>query len=283
MPARLLIGAHLSTSRGLDAMLHNAVDLGATCAQIFTSSPQQWRSKSYTPKEVEAFHAAQAETRVGPVVSHDSYLINLASTDPTILQKSQEAFHAEIDRCGQLGLPMVVMHLGAYKGGTEDEGLACLAASLNELIPQAEDLGVQIVLETTAGQGTYLGGYFAQFPRLFELIPRQGLLGICFDTCHAHVAGYDIRDPDHYRQVWEEFDQHIGLDRLRVIHLNDTDKALGSHADRHAPIGKGQLGMETFRLIMQDPRFIAVPKILETPGGDAMFAEELALLRGLAE
>lgn len=278
-----LIGAHLSTSRGFMRMFEAAVEMGATCAQIFTSSPQQWRGKSYLPAEIDAFRAAQAATGIQPVVAHDAYLINLAATDAEILAKSRQAFRAEITRCGLLGLPMIVTHLGAYKGGSLDDGLACLAASLNELIPVADEAGVQIVLETTAGQGTYLGGDFAQFPRLFHMIPRQERLGVCLDTCHVFVAGYDLRDAAHYQQVWADFEQQIGLDRLRVIHVNDTDRALGSHSDRHADLGHGQLGLEAFRLLMRDPRLEHIPKILETPGGEATFAENLALLRMLAE
>lgn len=282
MPQRLLIGAHLSTSQGLPAMAHTAVDLGATCAQIFTTSPQQWRGKRYTPADAEAFQAALRETGIGPVVSHDSYLINLASLDPEMLEKSRQAFREEIARCGVLGIPLLVMHLGAYKGGTLEDGIARLAESLHGLIPLADEVGVQIVLETTAGQGTYLGGDFAQFPRIFDLIPAQHRLGICLDTCHVFVAGYDLRDAAQYEQLWQEFDRHIGLERLRVIHVNDTEKALGSHSDRHAGIGQGQIGLEAFRLLMRDPRLAAVPKILETPGGAAQHGENLAILRALA-
>ena len=283
MTNRLLIGAHLSTAKGFPALFQTAVDMGAACAQIFTTSPQMWRGKRYTEQDAAAFRAAQQQTGVAPVVSHDSYLINLASTDPENLEKSRVAFREELLRCGMLGLPMLVMHLGAYKGGTLEEGLACLAASLNALLPLAEEQGVQILLETTAGQGTYLGGEFAQFPRLFEMIPLHDRLGVCLDTCHVFVAGYDLRDPEHYARLWQEFDRYIGMERLKVIHLNDTNSALGSHHDRHENIGAGQLGLEPFRLIMRDPKLSAVPKILETPGGDESFAQNLRLLRELVD
>ncbi len=283
MPKRILVGAHLSTSAGLVKMVETAVELGATCAQIFTSSPQMWRGKHYTAADAAAFKAAQVASGVAPIVAHDSYLINLASADPVILEKSRAALLEEIARCGLLGLPMVVMHLGAYKGATLDEGIARLAESLNLLIPPAHTAGVQLVLETTAGQGTYLGGDFAQFPQIFACIPQQELLGVCFDTCHAFVAGYDLRDPAGYAATWAEFDRYIGLSRLRVLHLNDTDRLLGSHGDRHANIGQGQLGRETFRRIMRDPRLADVPKIIETPGGEAQHAANLATLYELAE
>jgi len=282
MSKRPLIGAHLSTSRGLAAMVETAVALGANCAQIFTSSPQQWRGKKYTQAEIDAFKAARAAAGVAPIVSHEIYLINLASLDPQVLEKSRNAFREEIARCGQLGLPMLVMHWGSCKGGTPAEGIARLAAQLNEMIPSAEDAGVQIVLEATAGQGSYMGGDFAQFPRLFSLIPAHERLGVCLDTAHVFAAGYDLRDAAAYTAQWEEFTRHIDLRRLKVIHVNDTDKALGSHADRHAHIGQGQLGLEAFRLLMRDERLADIPKILETPGGEVMHAENLRVLRKLA-
>jgi len=282
MSKRPLIGAHLSTSRGLAAMVETAVALGANCAQIFTSSPQQWRGKKYTQAEIDAFKAARAAAGVAPIVSHEIYLINLASLDPQVLEKSRNAFREEIARCGQLGLPMLVMHWGSCKGGTPAEGIARLAAQLNEMIPSAEDAGVQIVLEATAGQGSYMGGDFAQFPRLFSLIPAHERLGVCLDTAHVFAAGYDLRDAAAYTALWEEFTRHIDLRRLKVIHVNDTDKALGSHADRHAHIGQGQLGLEAFRLLMRDERLADIPKILETPGGEVMHAENLRVLRKLA-
>lgn len=283
MADRLMIGAHITTSKGLAAMCRTAVEIGATCAQIFTSSPQQWRAKLYTPADGELLKAAQAETGVGPVVSHESYLVNLASQNPELLEKSRAAFRAEIDRCGVLGLPGVVIHWGSYKDGTLEEGLRTLADSLNAILPHAEALGVQILLETTAGQGSYLGGDFTQYPRLFEMVPSHAQLGACLDTCHVFSAGYDLRDEEHYQRLWAEFDRHVGMQRLKVIHVNDTDRAFASHADRHANIGAGQLGLDAFRLLMRDPRLATVPKILETPGGEAEYAENLRILRELAE
>lgn len=278
----LLIGAHLSTSKGLPAALQNALGMGAECLQIFTSSPQMWRGKKYSPADAEAFQSAQSATGVSPVVSHDSYLINLASVDAEILAKSRQAFREEIERCGILGVPMIVTHLGSFKDSTLPEGISRLAESLNLLIPVAEDNGVQIVLETTAGQGSYVGGDFAQFPQIFEQIPAQEKLGVCLDTCHIFVAGYELRTAEAYETMWQEFDQHIGLNRLCVIHLNDTEKALGSHSDRHANIGTGQLGEEPFRLLLHDQRLKKIPKILETPGTDEDYARNLEVLRKLA-
>ena len=281
--APVLIGAHLSTAKGLPAMLQIAVGMGAACVQIFTSSPQMWRGKRVSQQDADAFKAAQAQTGIAPVVSHDAYLINLASSDTEILEKSRRAFREEIERCALLGIPLLVTHLGAHKGMTLEDGIACLADSLNELIPIAVEGGVKIVLETTAGQGTYLGGDFAQFPAILSLIPEQAHLGICLDTCHVYVAGYDLRDAESYARLWDEFERYIGLTRLSVIHVNDTEKSLGSHSDRHAGIGAGQLGLEAFRRLLHDPRLVHVPKILETPGVDADHARNLSILRQLAD
>lgn len=283
MPTYPFIGAHLSTSQGLAAMVHTAVEIGAACVQIFTASPQQWRDKSYKPEDIAAFHAALAETGVGPVAAHESYLINLASVDPVLLEKSRAAFLQEIARCGALGLPMVIIHWGSFKDSTLDDGLGRLVDSLNLLIPPATEAGVQIVLETTAGQGSYLGGDFAQFARLFERVPLQARLGVCLDTCHVFAAGYDLRTDEGYDATWAEFDRLIGLDRLKAMHFNDTDKLLASHADRHCNIAKGQLGPDTFRRLLHDPRLRDVPKYLETPGGLEAYAEDLATLRELAK
>ena len=282
MADSLLIGAHLSTSQGLPALVRTAVEIGATCVQLFTSSPQQWRGKHYTGAEAEAFAAARAAAGIGPFVAHESYLINLASSDPALLEKSRLAFGEEIARCGLLRLPLLVIHWGSYKGGTLDEGMARLAESLTHALPLAEAAGVQIVLETTAGQGAYLGGTFSQFSQLFALIPASERLGVCLDTCHVFAAGYDLRNQEQYDAVWRQFDHEVGLHRLRVIHVNDTERALGSHADRHAGIGQGQLGSDAFRLLMRDPRLAHIPKILETPGGLEQHTENLRILRALA-
>ncbi len=276
-----LLGAHFSTSDGLATMVYAAIVAGANCAQIFTSSPQQWRDKSHKHEEVEKFRAALEETGFGPIISHDSYLVNPASPDEVILAKSRAALREEIARCAQLGIGHIVMHWGAHKESTPEAGLQTLADTLTGLIPLADDAGVQILLETTAGQGTTLGSSFAQYNQLFALMPEHAHIGACLDTCHIFVAGYDIRTDAGYQQVIAEFDQHVGLQRLKCIHMNDTASAPGSHLDRHAHIGTAQLGDATFRRIMNDPCLINVAKILETPGGIAMHAENIARLRGL--
>ncbi|MEI7832801.1 MAG: deoxyribonuclease IV [bacterium] len=276
-----LLGAHFATSDGLAAMVYAAIEAGANCAQIFTSSPQQWRGKLHKPEEVAKFRAALVDTGFGPIISHDSYLVNPASPDAVILAKSRAAFREEIARCAQLGIGHIVMHWGAYKETTPEAGLQTLAETLTGLLPVADAAGVQILLETTAGQGTTLGSSFAQYAQLFALIPEHAQIGACLDTCHIFAAGYDIRTADGYEQVLAEFDKYVGLQRLKVIHMNDTASAPGSHLDRHAHIGTAQLGDETFRRIINDPRLLKVAKILETPEGIEMHTENIARLRGL--
>jgi deoxyribonuclease IV len=282
MTERLLIGAHFSVAGGLAAMVETAVGLGANCAQVFTSSPQQWGGRKYTDEEVAAFRAACVAHDFGPVVSHDAYLVNPASLDDTLLERSRHAFAGEILRCGLLGIPLLVMHWGSAKGGTAAEAHPRLAETLNGLIPLADEQGVQIVLETTAGQGQYLGGTFEEYPRLFDHVPEHDRLGVCFDTCHTFVAGYDQRDADSYHATWEAFDRIVGIHRLKVIHVNDALKGLDSHTDRHTHIGQGEIGREGFRLLMTDPRLAHVPKILETPGAAEHHGENLRVLHELA-
>jgi deoxyribonuclease-4 len=280
MPTYPLIGAHLSTSKGLVAMVQTAEEIGAACIQMFTTSPQQWRDKRYAEEDVAAFRAALAVTGVGPVASHESYLINLASGDPVLLEKSREAFRQEIVRCGVLGLPMVIIHWGSFKGATLEEGLGRLVESLNQLIPLADAAGVQIVLETTAGQGSYLGGEFTQFARLFEMVAGQERLGVCLDTCHVFAAGYDIRTEETYAKTMDALKAALPLARLRFFHINDSVTGFNSHVDRHAHLGDGQLGLEPFRLILNDARFAKIGKCLETES-DEKRVNDLKILRGL--
>ena len=278
----MLIGAHLSVSPDFAGMCATAARIKANSIQIFTSSPQMWRGKKYKPEDGEKLQNAMRENDIKFIVSHDAYLINLASQDGEILAKSRQAINDEIIRCGMLSIPYLVMHQGAYKGGTLEDGQRTFAESLNMIIPQADDNGVTVLLECTAGQGTYLGGEFEQFPILFDMIPQHEKLGVCIDTCHIFVAGYDIRTRDGYEEVIVNFDRAAGLSKLKLIHMNDTGKLLASHSDRHADIGTGEIGTDPFRWIINDPRFADVPKILETPGDVDDYERNLKILWGLA-
>lgn len=281
----LLLGAHMSIAGGLDKAVARGVGVGCTALQVFTKNASQWRAKPLADEDIARFKEAVQSSPIGAeaVVAHDSYLINLGSPDADRWRQSVEAFTDELRRCDQLGIPYLVAHPGAHMGAGEDTGLARVAEGLIAALAQTER--AMVLLETTAGQGTYLGHRFAHLGRLLELVPDplNARLGVCFDTCHAFVAGYDLGTPEGYAATWDEFAREVGFDRLKALHLNDAKKPLGSRVDRHEHLGKGQIGREGFRLLMNDPRLAGKPLLLETPKGDdcAEDRENMAFLRGL--
>ena len=282
----LLIGAHVSISGGLHKAFPLAADIGCTAMQIFTKNASQWNAKPLQEKEIQQFKAAWAASGIRMVVAHDSYLINLATPDDALLEKSRSAMRIEVERCEQLGIPSLVMHPGSHVGSGEEAGLRRVAESFDAIHRQTSGYQTKILVETTAGQGTNLGWQFEQIARIFEQVAQPERLGVCFDTCHAFAAGYDIRTAAAYRQTMAEFDRIIGLARLNAIHVNDSVKPLGSRVDRHEAIGKGYIGLDGFRWLMNDPRLADIPKILETPkGGDPVASdqENLSKLRALLE
>lgn len=282
---KILLGAHMSIAGGV----HNCFDHGehfkCTTIQIFTKNASQWRAKPLTDTEIDKFKERQKQTKISPVVAHDSYLINLGSNDKALLQKSKEAFLVEIERCELLGIPYLVMHPGSHTGAGEEIGLKTIADSLSWLHHKSPETKVMICLETTAGQGTNLGYRFEQIADIIELSDSPERLGVCLDTCHIFAAGYDIRTERAYKKTMREFNSVIGLKRLKVIHFNDCKKELGSRVDRHAHIGKGFIGVEPFGFFMNDRRLAKIPKILETPKGDDGSADDrnLAILRNLVK
>jgi len=285
MTAELLLGAHMSVAGGIDKAIGRGESVGCTALQIFTKNANQWRAKPLSDEDIARYTKTLAASTIEPgaVVAHDSYLINLGSPDDTKWEQSVAAFAEELRRCDQLGVPYLVTHPGAHMGSGEEVGLERVAAGMIRALEATER--ATVLLETTAGQGTYLGGRFAHLARLLELTPPALLdrVGICLDTCHVFVAGYDISTPEGYAATWAEFDREIGRDRLRVLHLNDAKKPLGSHTDRHEGIGKGHIGETGFRLIMNDPLLHDRIHLLETPKGDdlAEDRENIAFLRGL--
>jgi deoxyribonuclease-4 len=285
MTADLFLGAHMSVAGGLDKAIGRGLSVGCTALQIFTKNANQWRAKPLTDEDIARFTDTLAASAIDPgaVVAHDSYLINLGSPDDVKWEQSVAAFADELRRCDQLGVPYLVTHPGAHMGSGEEAGLARVAAGMIRALEATER--ATVLLETTAGQGTYLGGRFAHLARLLERTPPALLdrVGICLDTCHVFVAGYDISTPEGYADTWAEFDREIGRDRLRVLHLNDAKKPLGSRTDRHEGIGKGHIGEAGFRLIMNDPLLRDRIHLLETPKGDdlAEDRENMAFLRGL--
>ncbi len=279
----MLLGAHMSISGGMFMSLERGKSIGCQTIQVFTKNVNQWKAKLLTKKDIEDYLEHQRKTGISPVVAHDSYLINLASPDPESYEKSIEAFFIEMERAEKLGIPYLIFHPGAHLGSGEEEGLKRIADSINWVYKRARGFSLKLLLETTAGQGTNLGYSFEQLARIIDLVDKKKYMGVCYDTCHTFAAGYDIRDKSSYNKTFEDFDRVIGLERLKVFHINDSKKGLGSRIDRHEHIGKGMLGIEAFRLLLNDKQFKDTPMILETPKGKEMKEDimNLKILRGL--
>jgi deoxyribonuclease-4 len=278
----------MSMAGGHDRAVRSAHQVGFSSVQVFTKSNNQWRAAPLTEAHVSAFRQALRETGVVEPVGHTSYLINLGSPDDTLWEKSIAALVVEIERGEALGLVDLVMHPGAHVGSGEDVGLARIARGIDEAHRRTKGVALKIALETTAGQGTCLGHRFEHLGRLFELVEEPERLGVCVDTCHIFAAGYPIGTPSEYDGTMMELERHVGLSRVRVWHLNDSLKGLGSRVDRHAGIGRGKLGLEPFRFVVNDPRFRGLPMILETPkgeddSGNDLDSVNLGVLRGLEE
>lgn len=278
-------GAHMSISGGVSKSFARGESVGLDSMQIFAKNERQWTAKPISPEEATAFRVEQQRTGIYPVVVHDSYLINLAAPADELREKSIAAFANELERCAQLDIPYLVTHPGAHTGIGEEAGLARVADAICRLLAEGVGGNTMILLETTAGQGTALGYRFEHLARLFELIPYHERLGICVDTCHIFAAGYDIRDPEGYQATFAELDRLVGLTRVKCFHLNDSQKDLGSRVDRHAHIGQGCIGVEAFRMLVNDPRFADLPMIIETPKGEDMAEDRmnLTLLRSLVQ
>lgn len=275
----------MSISGGVDKAIDRGQEVGCETIQIFTRTPRQWKMREFNPEEVEAFKQKRKETGIDPVFAHDAYLINLGSPDEELWRRSMTVFEDELARCDALGLPFLVVHPGSHVGTGEEAGMARIAQALSLVLARKPGYKAQILLEITAGQGDTLGYSFQQLARLMELTKGGERLGVCFDTCHAFVAGYEIRTPEGYEATFSELNELIGLERLKAFHLNDAKGDLGSRLDRHEHIGKGHLGVEPFRMILNDKRFQGLPMVLETPKGPKMEEdkENLRVLRGLIE
>lgn len=277
----MILGAHVSVAGGVDKAPGNAKSFDIRAIQIFTKNQRQWKAKPIDPKEVERWFAELKKHHIIHTVSHDSYLINLCAPDREKRAKSIDAMTDELERAEMLGLSHVIAHPGSHLKEGEPWGIKTIAESLDEVHTRLPGYKVKIALENTAGQGTNLGYRFAQIGEMVRQTREHERLAVCFDTCHATSGGYDLSTDNGYEQTWDEFDREIGLDRLQVFHLNDTKKPLGSRVDRHDQIGEGLLGLEPFRRLLNDPRFIDVPGILETPEGENGYAQDLQRLRSL--
>ena len=277
------VGAHVSAAGGVDRAPGNASAIGARAFALFTRNQRQWQAKPLSVEEVAAFRTNCREAGYSPaqILAHDSYLINLGHPEKEALAKSRGAFVAEMRRCAALGLALLNFHPGSHlRISSEDDCLDRIAESIDIALAETDE--VTAVIENTAGQGSNLGFRFEQIARIIEKVRDKNRVGVCLDTAHAFAAGYDLRTPEAFATTLTEFDRIVGFCYLRGVHLNDSKAELGSRVDRHASIGKGRIGLETFGLIMNDPRFDEIPLILETPDSD-LWAEEIALLYGLME
>ncbi|CAN5376640.1 deoxyribonuclease IV [soil metagenome] len=279
----LSLGAHMSVAGGVDLAIGRAEAFSMDSCQIFTKNASQWAAKPLDPAVVERWLEKQGSGSVTNFVAHDSYLINIGSPDDVLWQKSKMALQTELDRCDQLSVPYLVSHPGAHMTSTVDEAIAKVADAINAIVDDTPDGKCMLLLETTAGQGTTLGRTFEQIAMMIDKVENKSRVGVCLDTCHIFVAGYDLRDAASYEKTMSDFDSTIGLSNLKVFHLNDAKKGLGSHVDRHAHIGEGELGLEPFRFLMNDPRFDGLPGVLETPKDDDEQGDgrNLATLKGL--
>ena len=294
-----LFGAHMSVAGGLDRAVRDIMAVEGRALQLFTKNQRQWQFGLLDEQSLDRFAALREEWGPWPVVSHASYLINLASPREDQADKSVRAMQSEIRRCAQASIPWIVLHPGSHMGQGTDQGLSRFTRNLDRALDSSPDSDqdhvgqahalhpdathILVLLETTAGQGTNLGAAFHDIARIIDASRHPERLGVCYDTCHAYAAGYDIRNPETYQAVMTEFDRYIGLDRLRLVHLNDSLTPLGSRRDRHTHIGQGHIGLEGFRLLVDDPRFRRMPMILETPKEEDLEDDRrnLALLRSL--
>jgi deoxyribonuclease IV len=275
-------GAHMMTAGGLYRAIETGAAVGCDVVQVFTKSPQQWQARPLTDADVDAFRRGQQESGIPCVAAHDSYLINPAAADPAVLERSRAALGEELGRAARLGIPAVVMHLGAAGTAPEEEALERLIESVRQAFGRAGvDEPPWLLLETTAGQGTCLGYRFEHLAAVLQAIDGAAPVAVCLDTCHVFAAGYELRDAAGYEETMAAFDRLIGLERLRLIHANDSLRERGSRVDRHQHIGQGEIGPEGFRLLVNDPRLAAVPIVLETPKAGDMDPVNLATLRGL--
>ena len=275
------LGAHVSASGGVDLALIRANDFDMTSCQLFTKSERQWAAKPLDPAIVERFHANQKQFKLKHLVAHDSYLINVASPNPEMWEKSRNALAHELERCDTLGIQYLVSHPGAHMGEGPEAGIARVAEAINRIHDEMPDGKAMILIETTAGQGTALGRSFEEIAGILEGVEAKGRIGVCLDTCHIFAAGYDIRDAGTYSATMQAFDDIVGLSNLKCMHLNDSKAPLGSRRDRHELIGEGAIGELAFRRIMTDERLAEVPKLIETPKLDDPAKTDRRMLKRL--
>lgn len=279
---QLLIGAHTSAAGGAHNALVEGKSIGATTIQLFTANQKQWKGKALTEERIQLFKEMLTTTGLRQIMSHASYLINLGSPKEEMRQKSMRAFYEEVERCCNLGIAYLNFHPGAALDGSRE---ACLDRIIEGML-QVEDLiddeGTRLLLETTAGQGSTVGSTFEELAYIIERTKDRLPVGVCIDTCHIFAAGYDIRTPQDWQKTFKTFDETVGLKHLYAFHLNDSMKPFGSKRDRHAPLGEGEIGLESFKFLMTSETTRELPKYLETPGGCPLWDKEIWMLREYA-
>jgi deoxyribonuclease-4 len=285
MQSEILLGAHMSIGGGVHRAIERSRSIDCTAMQIFVKNNMQWFARPFLPEEIRAFldHAQRGE--LGAIFAHANYLINLATTNPQFHANSIRALSEELLRAEQLELPFIVLHPGAHLGEGEEAGLEKIVNSIDTIFRGLPKVRTRIALETTAGQGSCLGHDFGHLAHILANVREPERLCVCLDTAHVFAAGYDIGSERATRQMLNDFDRIIGLERLAAVHLNDSKTARGSRVDRHEHIGKGQIGLDAFRVIMRDRHIRKIPKVLETPKGKELKEdiENMTMLRGLLE
>ena len=261
-------GAHMSAAGGLENAFTAGAEVGCDCLQIFVKNQRQWKAKPLSDDQISAYQAAQKETGLSPVVAHASYLINLASPDEAAREKSSNAVIDELERCEALGVDGLVLHPGAHLGDGISKGIRRIAGALDSIHAATEGFTCQVLLESTAGQGTTIGHEVEHLGRIIDRTSAPERLGVCLDTCHLFAAGYDLNDADAYNSMVHAMDSAFGLSRIMCIHCNDSKFELGKKRDRHEHIGKGFIGRVGFRHILSDKRLTHAMRILETPKGE---------------
>jgi deoxyribonuclease-4 len=257
-----LIGAHISTQGGLTRIFERAAAIDASAAALWAKNSSQWKGKTLTDDDCAAF---AAQRTVQPLLTHASYLINLASTNAEVHRKSIAAMIDELDRAERLGIHAVVLHAGAHLGAGPNAAIDQIARSLDTVHAAIPHHRVVTLLETSAGQGTCVGCSFQELGQMIARVDDKRRVGICFDTCHVFAAGYELRTRDGYERTIDEIERHVGVENVGAFHLNDSKKPLGSRVDRHQNIGEGEIGLDAFRFLLNDARFPRIPKVLETP------------------
>ena len=278
------LGAHVSAAGGPQNAPERGREIGCDCIQIFTRNQRQWQVKPVSDDEAAAFRENRKAHDIGAVMSHSSYLINLGTTDPDKFAKSYNAFEQELIRCHRLGVDLLNFHPGAHVGEGEETGIAQIAHALNQVCRAHPDKAdVLLVLENVAGQGTTLGKSFEELRAMLDRLEQPERFGVCIDTAHVFAAGYPIHTEEGWEETWAAFDEVLGLDRLVALHLNDSKPPFASRKDRHALIGRGEIGPDAFRRMVTDPRTRDKPMFLETPAGPEGWAKEIEWLRSAAK